>query len=60
VTYRRRVPRYLGPRRTRTIVVDTKGVSSTDYSLSPGVAGTAVREWAGGGWNFDDYKRRFR
>jgi hypothetical protein len=41
-------------------VVDTKGVSSTDYSLSPGVAGTAVREWAGGGWNFDDYKRRFR
>ena len=50
----------------RTIVVDTKGVSATDFSLSPDTAGTlfesgrvaAARFLAG--WNFDDYKRRFR
>jgi len=56
----------------RTIVVDTEGVSATDFDLSPA---TAERLFESGrqaaalfldgdgrraAWNFDDYKRRFR
>jgi NTE family protein len=56
----------------RTIVVDTDGVSATDFDLSPGTAAMLFengREAAalfldGDGqrppWDFDDYKRRFR
>jgi NTE family protein len=50
----------------RTIVVDTNGVGATDFSLSPDTAESLFeggREAAARfltGWNFDDYKRRFR
>ena len=56
----------------RTIVVDTNGVSATDFSLSAGTAATlfengreaAARFLDGDGqrppWDFDEYKHRFR
>jgi hypothetical protein len=63
------IPYYFRPARCPDRVsgrVDTKGVSSTDFSLSASMAGTLFesgREAAGrflDGWDFDDYKSRFR